>query len=272
MEFKEKQYDGIYEISAVEFQNENQIFRGLLYFPHESFQKPYSLIIYFHGFPQISPLEDIVKQYKFLLDLGYAFLVFNFRGYFFNQGSVSISSQVADSMKVLEFVRLMTKENIFNINDINLLGHDFGAYISLILSSNIKIINRLLLLCPIIDLKRHVNHPDFARSLHYLNRFLPGYVNGIGDVESFIRMTNNELKSQAFQIKKIITKLNYKKLKIILGDKDKLTSVDEIRNFIQNEVDNLELAIIKNMSHDYFQEDYAEKMNEEVMKLFFKLN
>ena len=33
MEFKEKQYDGNYEVSEVEFYNENQVFNGLLYFP-----------------------------------------------------------------------------------------------------------------------------------------------------------------------------------------------------------------------------------------------
>ena len=120
MEFKEKQYDGIYEVTAVEFQNENQVFRGLLYFPPESFQKPYSLIIYFHDFSQIHSLEELIKQYQFLLDLGYAFIVFNFRGYCFNQVKVSISSQVADSVKVIEFVRLMSRDNIFNIKDIKI--------------------------------------------------------------------------------------------------------------------------------------------------------
>ena len=46
MEFKEKQYDGLYEVSELEFHIKNQFFKGLLYFPPESFQKPYSLIIY----------------------------------------------------------------------------------------------------------------------------------------------------------------------------------------------------------------------------------
>ena len=270
MEFKEKQYDGIYEISAVEFQNENQIFRGILYFPPDSFQKPYSVIIYFHGFPQINSLEDFVEQYKFLLDLGYAFLVFNFRGYFFNPGNVSISSQVADSLKVIEFVHLMSKEKIFNINDINIIGHDFGAYISLILSSKIKIINRLLLLCPIIDLERHVNHTDFAKSLQYINRFLPGYIKGIEDVSSFIEMTKNELMSQDYQIKKRLTMLSYKKLRVIIGDKDKITPINEIKDNVQINIKNLDLVIIKSMPHDFFHEDYTEKVNEEIKNFFLK--
>ena len=90
MEFKEKQYDGLYEVSEVEFHNKNQIFKSILYFPPESVQKPYPLIIFFHGFPELKPLQEIVSQYQFLLDLGYAFLIFNFRGFNFTQGEVSI--------------------------------------------------------------------------------------------------------------------------------------------------------------------------------------
>jgi len=222
MEFEEKQYDGLYEVSEVEFHNQNQIFRGILYFPPEPFQKPYSLIFFFHGFPQLNPLKEIVKQYQFLLDLGYAFLVFNFRGYNFNQGKVSIASQVSDSMKVLEFVYLMSKNNVFKINNINIIAHDFGAYIALILSSKVKLINRLLLLCPVIDLERHLNHIDFSKSLYYINRFLPGYVKGIEDVAGFIEMTKKELKNKEFQIKEVLSSLNFKKLRIIIGDLDKI--------------------------------------------------
>ena len=133
MEFKNKEFDGPYEVSEIQISNNGQIFRGLLYFPSEKFKKPYSVVIYFHGFPQIFSLTEIVKTYKFLLDLGYAFVVFNFRGFRFSEGQVSINSQVSDSLKIIEFVEIMIKNNIFNINDINILGHDFGAYIALIL-------------------------------------------------------------------------------------------------------------------------------------------
>ena len=269
MNFKEKQYDGLYEVSEVEFHIKNQIFNGLLYFPPESFQKPYSLIIYFHGFPQLHPLKEVVKSYQFLLDMGYAFLVFNFRGYNFIQGRVSISSQVSDSIKVVEFVQLMSRNNIFNINNVNIFAHGFGAYIALILGSKIKIINRLLLLTPIIDLERHINHIDFAKSLQYINRFLPGYIKAIEDVAGFIKMTRNELKNPEYQIIKVLKKLNYKKLRVIVGDKDKITPIDEIKDIVQKNVDNLEYVIIKNMSHDSFQEDYGVKIIEEIKNFFF---
>jgi pimeloyl-ACP methyl ester carboxylesterase len=269
MEFKEKQYDGSYQVFEVEFHNEDQIFRGVLYLPPEPFEKPYSLVIFFHGFPQINPLEEIVKPYQFLLDNGYAFLAFNFRGYRFTEGKVSISSQVADSVKVIEFVDLMSQKNVFDLDNINIIAHDFGAYIAFILCSKIKIINRLLLLSPIVDLERHVNHIEFKRSLQYLNRFLPGYINGIENVDYFVEMTINELKNQEYQIRKMIAKLNCKKLKIIIGNKDKLTPIAEIKNFLQKEIEYLDLVVIENMSHDSLQEDYAEKVNEEMEKFFF---
>lgn len=266
---KEKQYDGSYEVSEVEFNIENQSFRGILYYPPKPFQEPYSLVIFFHGFPQINPLEEIIKPYQFFLDNGYAFLAFNFRGYRFTEGKISISSQVEDSVKVIEFVNSMSQKNLLDLTSINIIAHDFGAYIAFILCSKIKIINRLLLLSPIIDLERHVNHIDFKRSLHYLNLFLPGYVNGIENVDNFVEMTVNELKKEEYQIRKIITKLNCKKLKIIIGDKDKLTPIDEIKSFVQKEVEYLDLVIIEDMTHDSLQEDYAEKMNEEMEKFFF---
>lgn len=80
MEFKNKQFDGPYEVSSLEITNDGQLLRGLLYFPSEIFKKPYSVIIYFHGFPQLFSLTEIIKNYKHLLDLGYALIVFDFRG------------------------------------------------------------------------------------------------------------------------------------------------------------------------------------------------
>lgn len=269
MEFKEKQYDGLYEVSEVEFNNQNQIFRGILYFPPQSFQKPYPLIIFFHGFPQLNPLKEFVIYYQFLLDMGYAFLVFNFRGYNFSEGKVSITSQVSDSIKVIQFVYLMSRNNIFQIDNINVIAHDFGAYIALILSSKIKVINRLLLLCPIIDLERHVNHIDFSKALYYINRFLPGQVKGIEDVNGFIEMTKKELKKKEFQISEFLLHLNIKKLRIIIGNIDKITPLEEVQNLVQNKLKNLDLIVIKNMSHDNFQKDFAVQINKGIENFFF---
>jgi len=269
LEFKEKQYDGIYEVSEVEIHNQNQIFKGMLYFPPRTFHKPYPLIIYFHGFPQLFALKEIVNDHQYLLDMGYSFLAFNFRGYRFSQGEVSITSQVSDSIKVIEFVRKMAERNIFNLNSINLLAHDFGGYIALILSSKIKDLNRMLLISPIINLEKHAYHIDFSKSLGYINQFLPGNVSGIENVDDFIKKTKNELKNKSYQIKKVLKHLNCKTLRIIIGDLDKITPVNEITEIFQNSIINLDLVIIDNMDHEIIQEEEVEKIHKEI-KNFFK--
>ena len=241
----------------------------MLYFPPTTFHKPYPLIIYFHGFPQLFALKEIVKDYQYLLDIGYSLLVFNFRGYRYNQGEVSITSQVSDSFKIIEFVRKMAERNVFNLNSVNLLAHDFGAYVALILSSKIKILNRMLLISPIINLEKHVYNIDFLKTLRYINQFLPGNVSGIENEEEFIKKTKNELKNKSYQIKEVLKQLNCKTLRIIIGDSDKITPVNEITEIIQNSINNLDLVIIDNMDHEIIHEEEVEKIHEEI-KNFFK--
>ena len=268
MEFKEKQYDGNYEVSEVEFYNENQIINGLLYFPPSHYQKPYSLIIYFHGFPQLSSLGEIAKNYHFLLDMGYAFLVMSFRGYNFTPGEISISSQTSDGLKILKLTRLMVKKGIFKKNDINILANDFGAYIALFLASRVKFLNKMLLLNSIINLEKHVNHIDFSKSLHYINRFLPGYVKGIQDVDKFIEMTKNELEQKHYKIKDIIKGVSIEKIRIISGSDDRITPIYEVNEFVRNPLKHVEHVIIKKMAHEpYKEEEYNEI--EEMIKTFF---
>ena len=122
MEFKNKQYVGPYEVAKVEINNKGQKFRGILYFPPEEYSKPYPLIVYFHGFPQLFSLEEIVNNYSYLLDLGYAFLIFNFRGYKYSDGNISIKSHISDSHKIIEFIKRMAEHNIFDLNNINIIA------------------------------------------------------------------------------------------------------------------------------------------------------
>ena len=90
LEFEDKQFDGPFEVAEVSIDNEGQVFRGMLYFPPEKYKKPYPLIIYFHGFPQLFALKEIIRNYEYLLNLGYAILIFNFRGYKYIEGKISI--------------------------------------------------------------------------------------------------------------------------------------------------------------------------------------
>jgi pimeloyl-ACP methyl ester carboxylesterase len=268
LEFKNRIYDGDYEVSEVQINNEGQIFRGLLYFPSEKFKKPYPLIIYFHGFPELFTLTEIIKKYNYLLELGYSFLSFNFRGYRISEGFVSIHSQISDALKIIEFVELMSKNKIFNINKINILGYDFGAYIALMLCSKTKIINKLLIVSPILDLKKHIYSKDFPRALSYINQFLPGYIRGIEDIKGFIDFAKDELNNNQFQIEEFINQLNLKKLKVLIGENDKITPITEVNRILQKVNIDYECIMIYGANHDLIDEEELEKLKNEVIKFY----
>lgn len=268
MEFKEKQYDGPYEISEIEIENKGQIFRGILYYPPESFKKPYPLIIYFHDFPQLFTLKELIMEHQYLLDLGFAFLVFNFRGYRFSEGAISIESQTSDSLKVTDFVRSMSEQGHLDINNVNILAKGFGSYIALILCSQTSFVNRILLLCPILDLEKHVYNESFVKSLNYINRFLAGNVQGIENVEKFIEITKSELKNKEYNIYDFIDSVEYNKLKVILGEVDKITPLSEVKEILRNHLKKVELVIIKNMDHDCADDNSLARINKEI-EFFF---
>ncbi|MFX0057751.1 MAG: alpha/beta hydrolase family protein [Candidatus Hodarchaeota archaeon] len=270
MDFKEKQFDEPYEVAEIEIHNEGQIFRGIQYFPPKNFKRPYPVIIYFHGFPQLFTLKEIVNDHQFLLEMGYCFISINFRGYRFSEGEISIRSQLSDSKRIIKFVELMAKKGIFKIEDINIIAHDFGAYIAIILCSQIDLINKLVLKSPIMDLNKHVNNNDFKKVLNYINRFLPGNIRGIENVNDFIQMTKKELKRQEFQIEKAISKLNLKELKIIIGKEDKVTPLHELNSIIQKAKVKPSVLVIDGMDHDIFEDGKIELINSE-LKEFFRI-
>ncbi|MHA1756804.1 MAG: alpha/beta hydrolase family protein [Promethearchaeota archaeon] len=270
MEFKEKQYDGPYEVCGVEITCNNQLFRGVLYHPPDNFKKPHPLIIYFHGFPQIFTLEEIVKTHAFLLNKGFSFLAFNFRGYRYSEGKVSIKSQVEDSIEVIQFAETLAKHGIFDKNYINILANDFGGYIALILCSKKDIINKVLLLCPVLNVRERVYSEDFTKVLQYLNRFLPGHVKGIENPEEFIKLTKEELEREEFQIEKIISQLKNKELKVIIGENDKICTPDNIQEILKNSNIEPQITIIKEMEHEILDYDEYEKIREEIDNFFTK--
>ena len=268
MKFKEKQFDGPYEVIGVEIDNKGEIFKGLTYFPPESFQKPYPLVIYFHGFPQLFPLQEIVKGYKYILDMGIAFMIFNFRGYRYSDGEVSIKGQYSDAIKIIDFAEKLAHNGLFDLKNVNILAHDFGAYIALLLCSKIKLINNLLLLNPILNLERHVYDDDFERVLNYINRFLPTNVRGIDNVGGFIKKTKKELTKKDFNIQKVIKRLKNKKLIIIIGDKDKITPLSEVNKIMENSNLIPELVIIKDMDHQCIEDDDLEIVRKKIEDVF----
>lgn len=268
MQFKEKQFDGPYEVIEVEINNEEEIFKGLLYFPPESFQKPYPLVIYFHGFPQLFPLQEIVRSYKNIIAGGYAFLIFNFRGYRYSDGEISIKGQYSDAIKIIEFVEKLAHNGIFDLKNVNIVAHDFGAYIALILCSRTKIIKNLLLLSPILNVERHVYNKDFEKVLNYINRFLPGNVRGIENVEKFTTKTKKELSKRDFKIDSIVKRLKNKKLIIITGEKDKITPISEVNEIMNNSNLIPELIIIKEMDHQYIEDEDLAAVRRNIEEIF----
>ena len=271
MEFKNKQYDGLFEIVMVELQIVNQILRGILYFPSTKFKRPHPIIIYFHGFPQLFTLQEIARDYQYLLEEGYILLLFNFRGYNLSDGVISIKNQVTDAMKIIEFVNLLAiKQNIIK-DDINILAHDFGGYIALITCSKINTINKLLMINPILDLKRHVKNNKFRETIAYINRFLPGYIKGISDIDRFIDFTNEELVQDQFNIDFFMNKIEPRDMKVIIGENDKITPISEVERYFNSVIKHKNISIIKDMDHECYTEENLDHLHEEVNS-FFKIN
>ncbi|GAH37031.1 unnamed protein product, partial [marine sediment metagenome] len=77
------------------------------------------------------------------------------------------------------------------------------------------------------------------------------------------------LKTKSYQIKEVLKQLNCKTLRIVIGNLDKITPVNEITEIVQNSINNLDLVIIDNMDHEIIQEEEVEKIHEEI-KNFFK--
>ena len=264
LDFKNKVYDGPYEVAEIEIQNEREKFRGILYFPPKEYKKPHPLIIYFHGFPQLLALTEIVKDYKYILDSGFAFLIFNFRGYRYSEGKISIKNSVSDALKIIEYIKKMSENQIFDLNNIKIIAHDFGAFIGLILCSRVKIVNKLILISPIIDLSRHVHDKEFLKVLEYINHFLPGNIKGIEDINKFITMTKKELSKKQFQTKIILKKLKNKELKVISGEIDKITPSSEIMNNFDNIKIPTDISIIKDMDHECIEEKDIKEIENEI--------
>ncbi len=264
------QYDGPYEVSAVEFQNDGDVFRGVLYFPPGTYSKPYPIILYFHGFPQLFALQEIITRYMFLLDAGYAVLAVNFRGYRHSEGKVSLSSQLTDGLKLIEFAEKMAEKHIFDAENINILAHDLGAYIALVMCSKVLRINKILLLTPLLDLKQHLYHKDFIKTLNYINKFLPGNVRGIDNPEQFIEMTKEELSKRQFQLEHALKDLKVNHLKIILGDQDKLTDVSDadILNIVPTQKVDITFCVIKGMEHEPFSDEEVRRVRKEIQNFF----
>lgn len=266
--FKQKIYDGTYEVAEIQITNEGKVFRGIIYIPDEKkFKKPHPVIIYLQGFPQILPFSYIIQELKYLLELGFSIVLIYLRGYKFSEGTISIPGQVSDGLKIIEFLELMAKKNIIDDNRISILARDFGAFITLIISTKTNKIKYLGLLNPILDVVKHVKNNKFRETLNYINEFLPRMIHGINNVDEFIEKTLIQLKN--YPIQEIISQLNAKKIMVILGEKDKITPLEEFYRIFDNCIVSFIEVIIDNMEHEPAFE-IEKKIIEQEFSTFFK--
>lgn len=270
MEFKEKQYDGPYEVVGLDMRIDNEEFKGVIYYPPDKYDKPVPVIIYFHGFPQLFSLPEIVKKYSYLLDMGNAFIAFNFRGYRYSHGRVSICSQTVDGLEVLNFVEQISSNGLLDLNDVNLIAEDFGAYIALLISSRVHFINKLLLINPILDLNRQIESDGFIRMLEYTNRFLPGNVKGIEDIDEFVKLTREELTRNECDLSHHVKDLKINSLKVIIGENNHVAPLHEIEAIMEKSNVSPEIKIIKDMEHEIIVDEENEDLTWEIQNFFKK--
>ncbi|MFX0140732.1 MAG: hypothetical protein ACFFDN_44250, partial [Candidatus Hodarchaeota archaeon] len=98
--------------------------------------------------------------------------------------------------------------------------------------------------------------------------FLPDNIKGIANIDEFINSTKEELTQKEFQIRNFIHHLKVKKLKIVVGNVDKITPISEVKEVIQNSNIDYELILIENMDHDIINEEDLLKINKEIKKSF----
>ena len=124
---------------------------------------------------------------------------------------------------------------------------------------------------PILNLERHVYNEDFEKVLNYINRFLPGNVRGLENVEVFVKKTKKELSKKDFKIGTIIKRLKNKKLIIIIGEKDKITPISEVNGVMKNSNLIPEIVIIKDMDHQCIEDKELEEVRKKIEDIF-KIN
>ena len=139
---------------------------------------------------------------------------------------------------------------ILDSSSINVIGEDFGAYISLLLIANVNLINKLLLVSPIINPHRHVHGDNFIKVIQYITHFLPGNIRGIENLEEFVDQAKNETEIAAYQVDKIVEQMNFQSIKIIMGSDDKLNPISEIKSILKPILKKIEISVIDGMDHE----------------------
>jgi len=123
-------------------------------------ENPSGLVIFYHG--NSGSNADWLTEYKFYNDLGYDYLVTDYRGFGKSSGSINSQEQVlADALVVFDYI-----SSRFESKSIVLIGYSFGTSIASYVASK-REIRLLALLAPFYslkDIKEHI-YPLFPNYL-----------------------------------------------------------------------------------------------------------
>ena len=77
-----------------------------------------------------------------------------------------------------------------------------------------------------------------------------------------------ELQKKQYRIKDFIRDVKYKKLKVIIGELDKITPISEVEHFLYKKLKRIDIKVISGMDHDYIENHHFEQIHDEIQFFF----
>lgn len=115
-------------------------------------EKPKGLVIFFHG--NSGSISDWKDDYKFYNELGYDFLITDYRGFGKSDGTINSQDQVLnDALLVFDSASKQYRHKLINV-----VGYSFGSSVAAYVASKRKV-KSLILLAPfysLIDMKKQI--------------------------------------------------------------------------------------------------------------------
>ncbi|MEJ2248957.1 MAG: hypothetical protein P8Y97_04765 [Candidatus Lokiarchaeota archaeon] len=164
----------------------------------------------------------------------------------------------------------MSDEKIFNLSNVNLIAEDFGAFTAINVCARKSLIKKLILVSPLLNIKKFIYKEEFRRTLEYINRFLPKNIAGIENIDEFIELTKSELEIGNYNPGKSIQNLKVRDLLVIIGQIDKFVSHSEIKNIFKNSNVVPDIEIIPNMDQIPFNEDEIKTLKNKILNSKYK--
>ena len=208
------------------------------------------LVVMLHGFCMDKDEKgNYVKLADILLDNGYDSIRLDFLGHGETNGD-SIELTIGLCLKEIDLI-----VSDYNYKNISIIGTSFGGGIG-VLYSDIRNIDKLVLISPLIDYQRNVIKPEN----HFCREFLgeEALKNIREKGYSTFGMTDYKFDERLYEdVKKYnpvdVIKNTNSKILIIHGDKDLLVPYKQSVD-ISNLNDNISLDLIANGSHCFYDE------------------